>query len=65
MGAAGSAPVRFSMTSSSASGWYKALSLACIGRFAPLFALEMLVDDDGQLLVPLFGRWIRGKDKMV
>lgn len=26
---------------------------------------RMLVDDDGQLLVPLFGRWIREKDEMV
>ena len=26
---------------------------------------RMLVDDEGQLLVPLFGRWIREKDEMV
>lgn len=26
---------------------------------------RMLVDEDGQLLVPLFGRWIREKDDMV
>ncbi len=26
---------------------------------------RMLIDDDGQLLVPVFGRWIREKDEMV